>query len=83
MPQPLRPYLSRKDQLSSERETFWVKERPSGGFALLVYVRGFVLPIGVRRKRIMGGDGMGEDEVVGVKIREWSSEGISWDFVEV
>ncbi|CAI6244746.1 unnamed protein product [Periconia digitata] len=57
-----------------EREWVCPRERPSGGWVLLVVLEGgCALPIGVRRRE---GD-------VGVKIRRWNSGGITWDFMQV
>ncbi|PVH93665.1 hypothetical protein DM02DRAFT_541080 [Periconia macrospinosa] len=68
-----------------EREYLAPRERPSGGFVLLVLVEGHVLPVGVRTRRKSGKWDASGSEVMeeGVKIREWRAEAISWDFVEV
>lgn len=60
-----------------EWEYMCPKERPSGGYVLLVEVEGQVLPVGSRTRRTA----MGVEDAV--KIRAWSSEHISWDFIEV
>ncbi|XP_014557167.1 hypothetical protein COCVIDRAFT_97711 [Bipolaris victoriae FI3] len=58
-------------------EYICVRKRPEGGYVLLVLVENKLLPMGVCSQETGG--------VVRqrVKIRDWNSEGIVWDFIEV
>lgn len=57
----------------SEQEYVCPRKRPEGGYVLLVLVEKEPSPIGVRST----------DTVDQIKIRDWKSESIMWDFIEI
>jgi hypothetical protein len=53
------------------------RKHPEGGYVLLVLVKGELLPLGAHSKNI---ENVVEQKV---KIGDWKSDGIAWDFIEV
>jgi hypothetical protein len=60
-----------------DREYFSPRRLPDGGYVILALLDKTLVPIGVHPLQAESG------ELQKVMIRDWKSEGIAWDFIEV